>query len=75
MRVGLDTDSLSELSFEAALDAAADAGIGAIEIATGGQSQAPHLDLESLLSSGQGSPPRSVSPSRRSPGARGSSRT
>jgi sugar phosphate isomerase/epimerase len=51
MDIGLYTDSLSELSFEAALDVAADAGIRAIEIATGGQSSAPHLDLEDLLAS------------------------
>jgi sugar phosphate isomerase/epimerase len=49
--VGLYTDSLSELPFERALDIAAGCGIGSIEIATGGQSSAPHLDVEGLLES------------------------
>jgi sugar phosphate isomerase/epimerase len=49
MDVGLYTDSLSELSFERALDVAADAGVRSIEIATGGQSTAPHLAIDDLL--------------------------
>jgi sugar phosphate isomerase/epimerase len=49
--IGLYTDSLSDLGFEQALDVAADAGIRSIEIATGGQSRAPHLDLRGLLDS------------------------
>jgi len=49
MDIGLYTDSLSTLGFEAALDVAADAGIRSIEIATGGQSSAPHLSLDALL--------------------------
>lgn len=51
MDIGLYTDSLSRLPFERMLDVAADAGITAIEIATGGQSSAPHLDVDALLAS------------------------
>lgn len=51
MDVGLYTDSLSELPFERALDVAAESGIRSIEIATGGQSSAPHLRLDELLAS------------------------
>lgn len=49
MDVGLYTDSLSDLPFERALDVAADCGVRSIEIATGGQSKAPHLRLDELL--------------------------
>jgi len=49
--IGLYTDSLSGLPFERALDVAAEAGIGSIEIATGGQSSAPHLRVDELLAS------------------------
>ncbi len=51
MEIGLYTDSLSRLPFERALDVAADAGVTAIEIATGGQSSAPHLRVDDLLGS------------------------
>jgi sugar phosphate isomerase/epimerase len=50
---GLDTDSLANVSFERALDVAADTGARAIEIATGGQSRAPHLRLDELLASAE----------------------
>jgi sugar phosphate isomerase/epimerase len=50
MELGLYTDSLKDLAFEAALDVAAEVGATAIEIATGGQSSAPHADLDALLS-------------------------
>jgi sugar phosphate isomerase/epimerase len=53
MDIGLYTDSLSELPFEPALDVAAESGIGSIEIATGGQSSAPHLHVDTLLASAQ----------------------
>jgi sugar phosphate isomerase/epimerase len=43
------TDSVKELSFEAALDVAARIGATGIEIATGGQSSAPHLRIDRLL--------------------------
>ncbi|HEV7811109.1 MAG TPA: hypothetical protein VGO64_10945, partial [Candidatus Limnocylindrales bacterium] len=52
MEIGLYTDSLSRLPFEEMLDVAADAGVTAIEIATGGQSSAPHLRVDDLLASG-----------------------
>lgn len=51
MEIGLYTDSLSRLPFERMLDVAADAGVTAIEIATGGQSRAPHLRVDELLAS------------------------
>jgi sugar phosphate isomerase/epimerase len=49
MDLCLYTDSVSDLSFEAALDLAAAIGCGSIEIAGGGQSSAPHLRLGELL--------------------------
>ncbi len=49
MDLCLYTDSVAELSFEAALDLAARIGCGSIEIAGGGQSSAPHLELGVLL--------------------------
>ncbi len=52
MDIGLYTDSLSRLPFERALDVAADSGVRSIEIATGGQSSAPHLAIDDLLASG-----------------------
>ena len=53
MEIGLYTDSLANLPFERALDVAADAGARAIEIATGGQSRAPHLRIDELLASAE----------------------
>ena len=49
MDLCLYTDSVPDLSFEAALDLAAGIGCGSIEIAAGGQSSAPHLRLGELL--------------------------
>ena len=49
MDLCLYTDSVADLSFEAALDLAARIGCGSIEIAGGGQSSAPHLRLRELL--------------------------
>lgn len=51
MDIGLYTDSLSRLPFERALDIAAESGVRSIEIATGGQSSAPHLAIDDLLGS------------------------
>jgi sugar phosphate isomerase/epimerase len=51
VEIGLYTDSLSSLPFEEMLDVAAESGVTAIEIATGGQSSAPHLDVDALLAS------------------------
>ena len=53
MDIGLYTDSLSGLSFERALDVAAETGVRSIEIATGGQSSAPHLHIDELLGSAE----------------------
>ncbi len=53
MDIGLYTDSLSGLPFERALDVAAEAGVRSIEIATGGQSSAPHLRIDELLESAE----------------------
>ncbi len=49
LQLGLYTDSLKHLGFEAALDVAAQIGATGIEIATGGQSSAPHLRIDELL--------------------------
>ena len=49
LELGLYTDSLEHLGFEAALDVAAEIGATGIEIATGGQSSAPHLRIDELL--------------------------
>ncbi len=49
MELCLYTDSVPELTFEEALDLAARTGCRSIEIATGGQSSAPHLRLGALL--------------------------
>lgn len=51
MDVGLYTDSLTALPFEAALDVAAASGVASIEIATGGQSAGQHMDVDALLAS------------------------
>ncbi len=49
MELALYTDSVPKLSFEAALDLAADIGATGIEIAAGGQSSAPHMRIDDLL--------------------------
>ena len=49
LELGLYTDSLADLGFEAVLDVAAEIGATGIEIATGGQSSAPHLRIDELL--------------------------
>lgn len=49
MDLCLYTDSVPDLSFEAALDLAARVGCRSIEIAGGGQSSAPHMALAALL--------------------------
>ncbi len=51
MELGIYTDSLAALDRSAALDVAVDIGATAIEIATGGQSSAPHLARADLLHS------------------------
>src|SRR3990172_9859223 len=49
MELGLYTDSVAGLAFEDALDLAARVGATGLEIATGGQSRAPHVRLDELL--------------------------
>lgn len=49
MKIGLFTDSLADLNFEAALDWCVSQGIEAVEIGTGNFSSAPHCDLDALV--------------------------
>jgi sugar phosphate isomerase/epimerase len=49
MRIGLTTDSLSQLTFDELLETAADLGIQTLEFGCGGWSSAPHLNLKMLL--------------------------
>ena len=51
MRIGLVTDSLAELPFDALLSTAAELGIGMLEFGCGNWSQAPHLALDAMLES------------------------
>jgi sugar phosphate isomerase/epimerase len=49
MKIGLYSDSLSDLTFEGMLDWLVDHEVEAVEIGTGNFSPAPHCDLENLL--------------------------
>ena len=49
MKIGLFTDSLQDLSFPEAVNWVADHGIEAVELGTGNFSNAPHCNLELLL--------------------------
>jgi sugar phosphate isomerase/epimerase len=49
VQLALLTDSVRELPLERVLDLCVDIGAGSIEIATGGQSSAPHLRIDELL--------------------------
>ena len=49
MKIGLNTDSLCELSLDAALDYATQLGLDAVEFGLGGWSSAPHLNIAELL--------------------------
>src|SRR5258708_3097173 len=51
MKIGLVTDSLSDLSFDELVKTAAEMGIETLEFGCGGWSQAPHLNLDQLLAS------------------------
>lgn len=51
MKLGLFTDGLPKMSFDEVLDEAVKMGIEVLEIATGGYSAAPHLDMAKLLAS------------------------
>jgi len=53
MKIGLNTDSVSELSVEQTLDLAAELGLDYVEFATGNWSSAPHLDLDHMLADSQ----------------------
>ena len=53
MKLGLFTDGLPDMPFEQVLDEAVKMGIQVLEIATGGYSCVPHLDMEKLLHSAQ----------------------
>ncbi len=52
MKIGMITDSLGELSFDALLATAAELGIEMLEFAGGNWSPAPHLALDRMLDSG-----------------------
>lgn len=49
MRIALLTDSLGSMPVDDMLDAAAELGIQDLEFATGGWSEAPHLDVDAML--------------------------
>ncbi len=49
MKIGLYTDALQDLSFEAALDWVVSQGIEAVEIGTGLFSPSPHINLDLML--------------------------
>src|SRR3954449_603351 len=51
VKLGLNTDSLGELSLDAMLDVAAELSLDAVEFPTGAWSTAPHVDLDRLLES------------------------
>lgn len=51
MKIGMVSDSLSQLSLEDMLDTAARLGIQGVEMNSGNWSAAPHLDLAGLLAS------------------------
>ena len=51
MKIGLITDGLPDLDFHAALDWAVEHEIEAVEISTGGFSNAPHCNRKEMLSS------------------------
>ncbi|MEZ5829775.1 MAG: sugar phosphate isomerase/epimerase [Dongiaceae bacterium] len=51
MKIGMLTDSLPNLGFDAMLDAAATLGIECLEFACGNWSSAPHIELDRMLES------------------------
>lgn len=53
MELALFTDSVSDRSLDDALDLALEIGATSIEIAAGGQSPAPHMDIQKLLTNSQ----------------------
>ena len=52
VKIGMLTDSLPDLSFDAMIEAAANLGIERLEFACGNWSSAPHLQLDRMLDSG-----------------------
>ncbi len=52
MKLCVNTDTFGDLPFEQALDAVAELGIEAVEIAAGGHSSAPHMRIGELLEDG-----------------------
>jgi sugar phosphate isomerase/epimerase len=53
MKIGLLTDSLPGIGFDAMLSAAAELGVDCLEFGCGNWSSAPHLDLDRLLESAE----------------------
>lgn len=53
MKLGLFTDGLAMMPFDQMLDAVVDMKIEVLEFGTGGYSNAPHLNMETLLASAQ----------------------
>lgn len=51
MKIGLFTDGLPDLDFQAALDWVVEHDIEAVEFATGGFSNMPHCNRQEMLSS------------------------
>lgn len=51
MKIGMLTDSLADLDFDAMLDLSADLGIECLEFACGNWSTAPHIRLDAMLES------------------------
>ena len=51
MRLCLNTDGLGHLSFEEMVKTSAEIGIESLEIACGNWSNAPHMDLDTMISS------------------------
>ena len=49
MKIGMNTDSVGQLTLEQTLDLAADLKLDYVEFATGNWSSAPHLDLDRML--------------------------
>src|SRR5579859_6022061 len=49
MKLGMVTDSLSYLGFDALVETASQLGLQMLEFACGNWSQAPHVDLDKLL--------------------------
>jgi sugar phosphate isomerase/epimerase len=49
MELGLYTDSVPDLTLDEALDLTVQIGASAVEIAAGGQSSAPHMDVFELV--------------------------